>query len=628
MEIDCLNRRMKMNHIRSFFANEIEVQGWLRQQLKLQAEGLSGHLDEIWPDIAQSAWIGKDKEGWERLPYWLDGFIPLAYLLKEEALIKKVQFYIQTIMNRQQEDGWICPCPQQERQNYDLWAVFLICKVLHVYYQCSQDEKVVDVLYAVFKNLYDLFKKNEIYLKHWDQYRYFECFMSLEWLYDLKKEPWMLELASILNEQGIHYEDLLETLKETRTKWNLQTHGVNVAMALKQEAVTHRLLQQPYQDIAEKMWQILMEYHGTPIGIFTCDECLSEKSPIQGSELCSVVELMFSLEMLFEKTKDPKWIDRLEKVAFNALPATLSEDLWTHQYDQMVNQIQCSPFSSRSIFLTNGTEAHLFGLEPNYGCCTANFNQGWPKYACFCFQRCDEGIIHASLTSGHIKTMIQQVPVEVRVTTHYPFSCEIHYEIVTDKEVEFTFYIYIPHWAKEIQFNGEKIKKQPFLKIHKKWEGKQSFTLQLFATFHYQPYDDCLWTLEYGPLVFSLPIESRWEKHEYTFNGVTRKFPYCDYHVYRESDYNYAFVQEKCKLIFDSNTKNPFSFKNPGLLIQTKMQKIQWPYEEGYENVCAKHPLSLSPIGTEEIISLKPYGSCKLRMTAMPLLPQKGNHNN
>ena len=31
----------------------IRPQGWLLNQLRIQADGLSGHLDEFWPDIKQ-----------------------------------------------------------------------------------------------------------------------------------------------------------------------------------------------------------------------------------------------------------------------------------------------------------------------------------------------------------------------------------------------------------------------------------------------------------------------------------------------------------------------------------------------------------------------------------------------
>src|SRR5947208_995468 len=59
---------------------QIQPTGWLRAQLRIQADGLSGHLDEFWPDIANSRWIGGHAEGWERGPYWLDGGVPVAYL--------------------------------------------------------------------------------------------------------------------------------------------------------------------------------------------------------------------------------------------------------------------------------------------------------------------------------------------------------------------------------------------------------------------------------------------------------------------------------------------------------------------------------------------------------------------
>ena len=60
-----------------------EPAGWLRDQLQIQADGLTGHLDEFWPDVARSQWIGGDAEGWERGPYWLDGLVPLAVLLDD-----------------------------------------------------------------------------------------------------------------------------------------------------------------------------------------------------------------------------------------------------------------------------------------------------------------------------------------------------------------------------------------------------------------------------------------------------------------------------------------------------------------------------------------------------------------
>lgn len=122
-------------------AGALRPEGWLKKQLEIQAEGLSGHLDQVWPDIRDSAWIGGKAEGWERVPYWLDGFIPLAYLLQKEELIARAKKYVDAILAAQQEDGWICPCQKEERPAYDVWAMFIICKALMVYGQCSGDER-------------------------------------------------------------------------------------------------------------------------------------------------------------------------------------------------------------------------------------------------------------------------------------------------------------------------------------------------------------------------------------------------------------------------------------------------------------------------------------------------------
>lgn len=113
-------------------AMEIEPKGWIKRQLEIQAAGLAGNIDRVWPDVKNSKWIGGNREGWERVPYWLDGFIPLAYLLKDDAMIARAKRYVDKILERQCTDGWLCPCAKEERKNYDVWALFLLLKVLVV----------------------------------------------------------------------------------------------------------------------------------------------------------------------------------------------------------------------------------------------------------------------------------------------------------------------------------------------------------------------------------------------------------------------------------------------------------------------------------------------------------------
>ena len=127
------------------FANidyqKIRPKGWLEKQLRIQAEGLSGHLHEFWPDIADSQWIGGAADSWERVPYWLDGYIPLAYLLQDKKMIDTVLFYVNRIIENQHADGFICPPSIKERGRYDVWSVFLILKVLAQFFEWTGDKR-------------------------------------------------------------------------------------------------------------------------------------------------------------------------------------------------------------------------------------------------------------------------------------------------------------------------------------------------------------------------------------------------------------------------------------------------------------------------------------------------------
>lgn len=606
-----------------FNLNEIKPTGWLLEQLKLQASGQAGNLDKIWPDVRDSEWIGGEAEGWERVPYWLDGFIPLAYLLDDEDMKKRTDKYIYGILERQQEDGWICPSDNKPKEQYDVWAFFLIGKVLALYCEFTNSECAEKGLYKAMKCLYDHLQSGKIKLFRWGEYRWFECFIPLSYLYQKYNESWMIELANILKSQGADYRDYKEHWKKPLNKWTLYTHVVNVAMMLKYEAVSCELLGGEYCDYAEELWTILEEYNGTAVATFTGDECLSGKLNNQGTELCSVVELMYTCEVLYSLTGNNVWADRLEKIAFNALPATISDDMWTHQYDQQVNQIACVKFPGKSHFRTNDSEAHLFGLEPHFGCCTANHGQGWPKLVLNSYLKTDKGILAAFMLPTSLSTEMKGAKVQIDAATEYPFRLGCEYTISTNKAVEFEFMIRIPSWVKSVKINGEMVENQEYICVDKTWEGTESLNVEFYDEPHFVSRPNDLYVVEHGPLVFALPIQTKLEMHEYEKDGVERRFPYCDYELYPESEWRYGFsdeVFEVCELEGDSY---PFSSVNPRIALKTRMSRVEWEYADGYDSVSAVCPISNVAVSDFEEKLLIPYGCAKLRLTEMPKVEKR-----
>ena len=89
----------------------IKADGWLQEQLQKQARGLTGNLDDVYPQVMGStnAWLGGDGDAWERGPYWIDGLLPLAYLLDDNTLKAKAQKWVDAILDSQQDDGYIGP---------------------------------------------------------------------------------------------------------------------------------------------------------------------------------------------------------------------------------------------------------------------------------------------------------------------------------------------------------------------------------------------------------------------------------------------------------------------------------------------------------------------------------------
>jgi hypothetical protein len=277
--------------------------------------------------------------------------------------------------------------------------------------------------------------------------------------------------------------------------------------------------------------------------------------------------------------------------------------MWTHQYDQQVNQIACTVFE-KPIFRTNNGEANLFGLEPNFGCCTANFGQGWPKFALSAYFKEDDALV----ISSPLPMSVNFDGNLVQINSEYPFRKG--YTLTAEKDV--TVKIRIPSWT-EVSASVPFTMEHGFMRI--KVRGGES----VGVTFDMRPVlmdrvggRKCL---KYGALLFALPIESEKKMREYEKNGVERKFPYCDYSFTPKSAWNYAFKSENFvveELPFD----NAFSRENPPLKIKGEFYPVKWNFEKGYDLVVSTDA-GKKVVGTAEELSMQPYGTTYLRITEM-----------
>ena len=628
----------------------IRAEGWMQEQLVRMKEGMTGHLDKVYEPVmgARNGWLGGDGDVWERGPYWIDGLLPLAYILNDEALKEKIKPWVEWTLASQKPDGYFgpdtdrTPEPGLQRDNArDWWPKMVMLKVMQQYYSATEDTRVLDFFTKYFK--YQLAELPKTPLGHWTfwgEQRGGDNLMMVYWLYNITGDKFLLDLGELIHQQTFNWTDIF--LNQDHLSQQHSLHCVNLGQGFKEPVVYYQQNKDPKQiEAVESAVRQIHNTIGLPTGLWGGDELLRFGRPTAGSELCTAVEMMYSLEEILEITGGVQWADYLERVAYNALPTQITDDYSARQYFQQFNQVQVTR-EWREFSTPHEDTDVVFGVLTGYPCCTSNLHQGWPKFVQnLWYATADNGIAALVYAPSNVKAKVANgIEVNIQEQTNYPFEETIRFNVsFADKKVKqafFPFHVRIPAWCEQpvLKVNGKPVQADAcsgqIARVNREWKEGDVLTLELPMKVAVSRWYDNGAVVERGPLLYALKMDEKWVKKTMEPEKV-REYGEWYYEVTSDTPWNYAlssrlfdpnkiqenFIVEKSDKIADY----PWNVENAPITIKTKAKRLNnWTVVRGSVGPISYFTQQGNDMGDEvETIELIPYGCTTLRVAEFPV---------
>lgn len=620
----------------------IKPDGWVKEYLYRQRDGLTGRLTEIsgWLDKKENAWLstnGEGKYGWEEVPYWLKGYISLSYLLEDKQMQDEVQVWIEGAMKSQQENGYFGPWIEKNG-NPDLWGNMIMLWCLQTYYEYTADNRVIDLMTNYFS--WQLNYPEEKFLKdRWDSARAGDNLLSVYWLYNITGDQWLLALAEKIQRNTAdwcmdsnlprwHNVDIAQGFREPATRWLQTKDSVDLRAAYHNFDLVRRIFGQ------------------VPGGMFGGDEnCrMGYIDPRQGMETCGMVEQMASDELLLRFTGDPSWADNCEDIAFNSYPAAVMPDFKSLRYFTCPNMIASDAKNHHPG--TDNSGPFLIMNPYSHRCCLHNHAQGWPYYVEHMWLATpDNGLAAVLFSANTVTAKVGDGGTEVTVKekTNYPFDERIHMLINTLEHVKFPLYIRIPQWCDNacITVNGKlldsEFKAGSYARLEHLWKDGDEVIIDFPMKLSVRQWvtNEQSISVNHGPLTFSLKIDEQYTKadsrttkfDDSIINEQVNDADWPSWEIKAGTPWNYGLLcdvrnlEASFEVIRKEWPANNFPFTTTAVPIEIKTKGKRIPsWQIDKYNLCGVLPaapvISNEPV---ENITLIPMGAAKLRISAFPV---------
>lgn len=657
--------------------DRIQPEGWLKEILDRQADGLSGHPEAMAYPYNTVLWAGeleRDSESrgadwwrFEQTAYYLDGIARLGFLLDDQRFLDVWQENIDYVLAHplpfkaglsEEEamaqlqrgrrpmnfDAQVSADPRAQermaRMQQQMQA--RIARQLPILTADRPEGRLGPetgsmawpwaVFFRAVKAYYEAtgdpripeaMEKN--YLSYTvdelAQDRYVVNVEGMLWTWSLTGNPELLDRAVAAWEKG----DSNVTQESALDDSEFHMHGVTMNELLKIPLLLYAYTgEQKYLDAALHA-EAKMEAPNMLIdGINSSSEALAGNDPLASHETCDIADYTWTMGYYLMTTGDGQWADRIEKGIFNGGLGAITKDFKAMQYFSCPNQFISTGNSDHNRFKYGLTWMQYRPIHETE-CCIGNLHRYMPNYVArmWMLDKNNQPVAALYGPSSVEYDLGKGVTVRIEEKTAYPFEEQVRFEFTflkngkpTDKEYAMDFTYRIPGWVKGEQAG--------FRTVSKTWKTGDSFTVELPMSIEIVDNPVVGASVQRGPVVYSYAIPADVQEDTAVYANLAGKVSanpdFKSWTMTPAGKWNYALVESglgDLKVEKTGAEGFPFDLDSVPLKIRVPVVGVKgWTLKEN--RFTPALPEIVKAEGPVTYIDLVPYGATTLRVTVFP----------